>query len=522
MGSPHEVNPSPWFEAEPEVAFAAMDHDRRADVAVVGAGITGLTLARLLVDAGVEAVVLDAGPVCAGTSGYTTAKVTALHRLVYRELVERHGEERARAYAAANQGAVDRVAAFVESDGIDCDLVRAPAVTYTERADRVADAEREVDAARRFGLPVEFATTAPLPVRIRAAVRLDDQLHLHPRRYCLGLARHVAAHGGTVHEHTRALTIESGPSGVAVQTDRGTVHADRAVLATHMPMLDRGAFFARAHPYRSYALAARVRQAAPEGMYISVEEPTRSLRPAPMGRLIVGGEGHKAGHEADTRRHYAALESWARECFDVESVEYRWSAQDYVTVDGFPYVGRLTAREERVLLATGFRKWGMTNGTAAAEILADLLLGRHNPWAEAFDATRIAPRVSAAGLVKENLGVARHFVADRVAALRAPTAESLRPGEGAIARHDGARAACYRDEEGEIHAVSMTCTHLGCQVAFNTAERTWDCPCHGSRFDIDGRVLEGPAVKDLSPKTSTSNEGATLIRPRRAQPADPR
>jgi glycine/D-amino acid oxidase-like deaminating enzyme/nitrite reductase/ring-hydroxylating ferredoxin subunit len=502
MGSPNEVNPSPWFADEPDVNFPGLDGDVRTDVVVVGAGITGLTLARMLVDAGVRVVVIDAGPVCAGVTGYTTAKVTALHRLIYGELVERHGEERARAYAVANESAVKRVAAFAEADAIDCDLVRAPAVTYTQRREHVADVEREVETARKLGLAVEFTTTTSLPYPVLAAVRLDNQLHLHPRRYCLGLARQVVAQGGSVHEHTRARGVESGLSGVIVQSNNGTIHADRAVLATHMPFLDRGGFFAREHPYRSYALAGRLGQAAPAGMYISVEDPTRSLRPAPRGRLIVGGEGHKTGQETDTRRHYAALESWAREHFDLESIDYRWSAQDYHTVDGYPYVGQLTAREERVFVATGFRKWGMTNGTAAAQILADRILGRGNAWADAFDATRIAPGPSAVGFLKENLGVARHFVADRVAALRAPTADSLAPGEGGIARHNGVRAACYRDEEGSLHAVSMTCTHLGCQVTFNTAERTWDCPCHGSRFDTDGRVLEGPAVRDLPSKTS--------------------
>jgi glycine/D-amino acid oxidase-like deaminating enzyme/nitrite reductase/ring-hydroxylating ferredoxin subunit len=380
-------------------------------------------------------------------------------------------------------------------------------VTYTERHQHVADIEREVEAARKLGLAAQFATTAPLPYPVQAAIRLDNQLHFHPRRYCLGLARQVVAQGGSVHEHTRACGVESGSSGVAVRTGDGTIHADRAVLATHMPFLDRGGFFARAHPYRSYALAARLRHAVPDGMYISVEDPTRSLRPAPAGRLIVGGEGHKTGHETDTRRHYAALESWARENFDVESIDYRWSAQDHHTVDGYPYVGQLTAREERIFVATGFRKWGMTNGTAAARILADRILGRDNPWADAFDATRIAPGASASTFLLENLGVARHFVADRVAALRAPAADTLAPGEGGIARHNGVRAACYRDEKGLLHAVSMTCTHLGCQVSFNTAERTWDCPCHGSRFDIEGRVLEGPAVKDLPSKTSASVRG---------------
>jgi len=315
--------------------------------------------------------------------------------------------------------------------------------------------------------------------------------------------------GGSVHEHTTARAVETASSAVSVTTNGGTITADRVVLATHLPFLDRGGFFARAHPYRSYAVAARLRHAAPDGMYISVEEPTRSLRPAPDGRIIVGGEGHKTGHEPDTRRCYAALEAWGRTHFDIESIDYRWSAQDYHPVDGFPYVGQLTPRQERVLVATGFRKWGMTNGTAAAQILADRIVGRDNPWATAFDSTRVAPRPSAGPFVQENLGVAARFVADRIAVLHAPTADSLQPGEGGIVRRDGGRAACYRDETGSLHAVSTTCTHLGCQVTFNTAERTWDCPCHGSRFDVDGHVLEGPAVKDLPLKQRVDEGGDT-------------
>jgi glycine/D-amino acid oxidase-like deaminating enzyme/nitrite reductase/ring-hydroxylating ferredoxin subunit len=504
MGSVDELNPSIWVAEGSEQAFPALDGDRRTDVVVVGAGITGLTLARMLVDAGAGVVVVDAGPVCAGATGYTTAKVTALHRLIYGELTDRHGEERARAYAAANQAAVERVAAFAESDGIDCNLTRAAAVTYTARDEHVLEVEREVEAARKLGLPVELTGNVPLPYPVSAAIRLDNQLHFHPRRYCLGLARRIVDAGGSVHEHTRARAVATSSSDVSVTTDRGTITADRSVLATHLPFLDRGGFFARAHPYRSYALAVRLRGAAPEGMYISVEDPTRSLRPAPDGRLIVGGEGHRTGEETNTLRHYVALESWARDHFDVSSVDYRWSAQDYETLDGLPYVGRITPREERVLVATGFRKWGMTNGTAAAEILADRILGRDNQGATAFDATRLAPRPSITAFLRENVAVAGHFAIDRVAALRAPTTDALEPGQGAIARHNGTRAACYRDEEGSLHAVSAVCTHLGCQVTFNDAERTWDCPCHGSRFDVDGRVLEGPAVKDLPPKAASA------------------
>jgi Rieske Fe-S protein len=238
-------------------------------------------------------------------------------------------------------------------------------------------------------------------------------------------------------------------------------------------------------------------------MLISAGSPTRSVRAVPVegdDLLLVGGEGHRTGAGGDTERRYARLEAFAREHWDVQSVEYRWSAQDNVTVDHVPYVGRLNPREERVFMATGFAKWGMTGGTAAALLLADLLTGRENPWAPLLDPNRLTLRASAPRLIKENLHAGLRFVGDRVSKPGLRAAEELAAGEGDIVRLHDERVAAYRDDDGTLHAVSPTCTHLGCQVNFNAAERSWDCPCHGSRFAPDGSVLQGPAVHRLERK----------------------
>jgi nitrite reductase/ring-hydroxylating ferredoxin subunit len=244
-------------------------------------------------------------------------------------------------------------------------------------------------------------------------------------------------------------------------------------------------------------------------MYISAEEPTRSVRPT-GDWTIIGGEGHKTGHDDRTTERYEAVERWARDRFDVSSVDYRWSAQDYVTVDGVPYVGPISSGNDRVLVATGFRKWGMTNGTAAALILADVVAGRPNEWLPAFDSTRRAPRASITQLVRDNLDVGKRLIGDRLGSLRARPATELSPGHGEVADIEGAKVAAFRDDDGTLHTISARCTHLGCYITFNDAERTWDCPCHGSRFDVQGRVLEGPAVEDLAP-----------VEPRAAADADP-
>jgi glycine/D-amino acid oxidase-like deaminating enzyme len=470
MGSLNETNRSLWVgtTADEPPASSTPTLPARVDVAVIGGGIAGLTTARLLAAEGASVAVIEAGRLCAGATAYTTAKVTALQRTTASEIRQKLGDERAFAYVAANAAAVERVAALVSKDAIDCDFERAPACTYTEVASEVGAVEAEFDALRAAGLTPRLEGAVEVPLDAKAGVWLDNQAQFHPRKYCLGLADAIAAAGGTVIESARATEIDESADGAVVRTALGEVRAGHVIVATHLPFPLDGAYFARAHAYRSYALAVR---ADPQlaAMYISVEEPTRSLRRAGEW-TIVGGEGHKVGHDEDSREYYNALESWARERYGEVKVGYRWSAQDYETVDGMPYIGRLSGDKQRVWTATGFRKWGMTNGTVAAMILTDLISGRGNEWAEAFDSTRLAPGASIKSLVTENLEVGKRFVADRLKAL-------------------GKKDAPPR------------CTHLGCLLNFNTAEQSWDCPCHGSRFGVDGRVLEGPAVEDLSPLT---------------------
>lgn len=498
MGTTEERHPSLWVSDTRAPRYPTLDTTTRVDVVIVGAGITGLTLGRMLAREGLRVAILEAGEVCAGATGYTTAKVTVLQALIYARLERAFGPETAAIYATANETAAARIAETAASDGIACDFETAAAFTYTESGANVGDIEAEVPAAQRAGLSATLVTETDLPYGISAAVRVDGQCQFHPRKYCLGLADAIVAAGGLIFERTRALSIDKDASTVA--TERATVHAGSIVLATHLPFVADGGFFARVAAERSYVLALRINGALPRGMYISVDDPIRSIRSTADGYVLVGGEGHKVGQDDDTTQRYANLETWAREHFDVASVDYRWSAQDYRSLDGLPYVGRLTPGSDRVFTATGFGKWGMTNGTAAAMILSDLIQGRANPWAVTFDSTRVALRQSVRKLVSENLDVAKHYVGDRLASLRAPSIEDLPPGSGGLVDRAGETVAAFRGDDGSVRAVSATCTHLGCRVNFNTAERTWDCPCHGSRFDLGGRVLEGPAVKDLEPK----------------------
>ena len=497
MGRLREANPSLWVGTTPETRYHELHSDIEADVVVVGAGIAGLTAAALLKGQGRRVVVVDAGRVASGVTGYTTAKLTVLHGLIFDDLAGAFGEEGARKYAHANLAGMAAVAELAVRHGIDCELERRPAYTYTTDSSMTDKVRAEVDAAVRIGLDAEFTVDTDLPYPVEAAIRVQDQAQFHPRKYCLGLAAAIDGDGSHVFERTRALSLDEGDP-CRLETDHGTITAQYVIEATHLPFSDKGGFFARAHPMRSYAMSARLDGPVPQGMYLSVDTPTRSVRSARMDGeevVILGGEGHKVGQDPDTRQRYAALEEWARSSFPIRSVDYRWSAQDYVPVDHVPFVGPLARGSERAFVATGFKKWGMSNGSAAGIMLTDRILGRDNPWVDFFDSNRLNVRQSVTELVKENANVVKRFVGDR---LRTDTRSigDLAPGESAVL----VEGSDYRDPAGAVHAVSPVCTHMGCTVTWNTAETTWDCPFHGSRYDCDGRVIQGPAMKDLEPR----------------------
>ena len=489
-----------WLATTPETNFSPLAGDFSVDVAVIGGGIAGITTALLLKQNGAKVAVIEARRIVRSVTGNTTAKITSQHNLIYDYLIKQFGMEGAQAYADSQQAAIEKMASLTKENRINCDFRRTSAYVYTEDEAEMEQITAEVEAATKLGLPASYVETSPLPFEIKGAIQFTDQARFHPRKYLLALVEKIPGDGCHVFEETRALDIDEDGGSCRVTTNRGTIKADKVVIATHFPFHDHAMYFARMHPKRSYVIGCLLNAEVPEGMFITSGEPFHSFRsnPSDEGEIwMVGGENHKTGQGGDTAERYKNLELWARERFDVKSIEYRWSTQDNVTVDRVPYIGRATPATERQFVATGFGGWGMTNSTVSAMILSDLVLGSENDWSALYDPNRFKPLTSAKDFIVENVDVATHFVKDRLSVPEEEGALDLIEGEGRVIEVDNENVAVCKLEGGEIHAVSAKCTHMGCIVSWNSAEKSWDCPCHGSRFSYDGTVIQGPANKDL-------------------------
>jgi glycine/D-amino acid oxidase-like deaminating enzyme/nitrite reductase/ring-hydroxylating ferredoxin subunit len=479
-----------WLDTAAATSFPSLEHDLTVDVAVIGGGIAGITTALLLKREGLRVAVLERGVVAGAATGMTTAKVSALQDTVLPKV-----PASARAtYAQANLAAIDRMEELVDEHSIECDWERAADHVYAASEEDVSSIDKVVEAATGAGLKAERVNEVPLPFDVAAAARLKDQAQFQPVAYTRALADLVDGEGSSVFESTMVTGLTEGPPH-EISIDGGVaVTARHVVVATQYPLLDRGLFFARLEATRSYCIAGELKGERPEGMYISAGSPTRSVRRW-RDWLIVGGEGHHTGASDAQPERYERLAEFGREHFGVTEFPYRWSTQDGMPSDHVPYIGRYHPRADGLWAAGGFQKWGMSNATVAGILLTELIAGRNHPWAETFNPNRVSVG-AAPELAKLGLLTGLHFVGDRLLPAES-SVEDLPPGEARVVRSGLGKIGVYRDDAGELHAVSLRCTHLGCLTRWNDAERSWDCPCHGSRFDVDGAVLSGPAVRPL-------------------------
>ncbi|SMC20131.1 Glycine/D-amino acid oxidase [Clostridium acidisoli DSM 12555] len=497
-----------WIETTNGIKYHTLKDDINVDVAIVGGGITGLTAAFLLKNKGLKVAILEANRIAHGTTGHTTAKITSQHNLIYDKIISKFGEEKARQYAEANESAIKFIANLVKEKNIDCDFCWRPAYVYTQSDYYIGKIENEVKAARGLGIKASYEDNIQLPFNIKAAIKFDNQAQFHPLKYLLAIAKEIPGSGSEIFEFTKVVDIKEADK-CTVLTEKGKkVIADKVIIASHFPCYDgRSMYFARIYPERSYVLGIKIKEKFPEGMFITAEDPVHSLRSQKDedGEIVlIGGGKHKTGNQSQTQIHYKNLGDFAKKSFHLEEILYRWSTQDCMTVDDVPYVGYCSSKTSNIFVATGFGKWGMTNSTAAANILTDLIVKGESPWSPVYNPSRFDISASGTKLVCENVDVAEELIKGKIA--QAPKDVEINIGEAKIIIVDGEKVGAYRDEKGDLHMVDITCTHLGCELVWNEAEKTWDCPCHGSRFSYDGSNVEGPAFNTLKHRGEWPNK----------------
>lgn len=493
-----------WRDIQGLPEFPVLTEDFEADVTIVGAGTTGLTAAYLLSKQGVKVALIEAGRILDGTTGYTTAKISSQHGAIYDDLITNFGLEKARLYYEANEEALAFIRKTAEDLDIDCDLTTEDAYAYTTENKNVSTFEKELKAYQDIGINGgEALNEIELPYSVEAALVIRNQAQFHPVKFFAGLIPSIEENGGRIFEQTRAAKVKGSKNPSIETTDGHTINSRHVIVSSHFPFNDEeGLYFSRLHAERSYTLAVTTEKKPPKGMYLSVDSPGKSLRYAKSADgsdlMILGGEGHTAGkNKENTFNNYERLREYGEKHFGITSIPYRWSAQDLITLDKVPYIGPAVTGKPNVFVATGYAKWGMSNGVAAALLLSDLVQGKDNRFADLFDPRRTKiKKADALSFFKENMDVGKELVAGKLHR-KDRKLEELENDEGALVTQKGKKIGAYKDEDGRTHMVSTTCTHMGCDVEWNNAERSWDCPCHGSRFSYDGSILEGPAVTPL-------------------------
>ncbi|EOU1755874.1 FAD-dependent oxidoreductase [Clostridium perfringens] len=474
---------SVWSESCKFRKREALNKDIKTDVLVIGAGIAGILTAYMLKQNGREVVVIDAAEIASGNTKNTTAKITSQHDLIYSKLITEFGEEKARQYAKANELAIKKYKEIIEDKRIECDFEEKPAYVYS--LNEVDVLKEELEAAKNLGIDAEFVQEANLPFKIKGAIKFNNQAQFNPLKFLKGISNELV-----IYENTRALEIKEN----LVVTSGGNITANNILVATHYPIMNApGYYFMKMHQERSYVLALE-NTSEIDGMYIDLNKEGYSFRTY-NNLLLLGGISHRTG-ENEEGGSYDELRKVAKRLYPKAKEKYYWSAQDCMTIDGIPYIGRYSSETPNIYVATGFNKWGMTSSMVSAMIISDMILEKENDFSEIFSPRRFDLSLSINNIANDLIETAKNFIAQKVS-IPSSEIEHIKNGHGGIIEYNGEKVGVYKNKEGKEFFVSTKCTHLGCQLSWNADELTWDCPCHGSRFDYKGRLIGSPATKDL-------------------------
>lgn len=512
-----------WLNSnENKNKYKELDKDISADVCIVGAGIFGLTCGYYLTKQGYNVVILEKeAEIASKTTGHTTAKITSQHNLIYKYLIDSLGVSEAKHYLYANQEAIENIYQIIKDENINCNFERQDSYVYTNNADELEKIKLENEAVNSIGFNSEFVTSTPLPFDVLGAIKFPNQAEFNPIKYACGLADYITKNSGKIYTDSLVKNIQKENNNFIVSCKDYVVRSKYVILATHYPFIDRlGYYFFKMYQSTSYVIAVDIGSKTFDGMYINSEQPTFSYRFINYNGnhlLLVGGADHKTGSKIDLSNAYNILEYEVRKYYLDCKVLYEWNTEDCITLDKIPYIGEFSHFMPNMYIGTGFNKWGMTSSNVAANIIVDKILGYENKYEDVFKATRLHPiknneelrnmvKETANSLVinkfkvpertSENTKDASKNITERVSDFDKNFSD-IENDTGHVFEYNSEKVGIYKDKDGKIFAVKPICTHLGCLLSWNNLDKTWDCPCHGSRFDYLEHQLYNPAIRDL-------------------------
>ncbi len=472
------------------------------DVVIVGGGITGISTALLLQKSGKNCLVLEAHNIGFGTSGGTTAHLNTLLDNPYTTIIKNFGTDNAKLVVQATRDAIHLIKHHVQDYSIDCGFEEASAFLFSQDEKQSKELDDIAKACEEVGLNLQYTSTIPSPIPFEKAIRVEEQAKFHPLKYIYALAKQFEALGGTILQYSRVNNTTEEDDIIEIESESSTFRTKKLIYATHIPP-SINLLHLRCSPWRSYAMAVKLKDGKyPDGLLYDMYDPYHYYRTQVVDGeryLIAGGEDHKTGHEANTEKCFRQLESTIRRYFDVSEIAYQWSSQYFEPTDGLPYIGHLPGHSENVYVATGYGGNGMTFSSVAALVLRDLITTGESIYADLFSPSRIKPIAGFVDFIEHNADVVKQFIGKWFATEELDGVAGLAQGEGKVVKYNGEVIALSKDSDGTLHAVSPVCTHMKCSVAWNLAEQTWDCPCHGARYSADGKVVTGPASRDLEP-----------------------
>ena len=492
-----------WIDSIKEIKnhnFKSLDKDIKADVCIVGAGIFGLTCGYYLSKQGFKVVLLDKNNIAEKVTGHTTAKITSQHNLIYKYLIDSLGINQAKQYLEANEAAIKNIKTIIDNENINCDFEYQDSYVYTNDIAELKKLEAEQEALQELGFYSELVTSTPLPFKILGALKFPNQAQFHPLKYAYGLADKIIENSGEIYIDTPVYDIERKNDRFITYTENNKIESKYTILASHYPFINApGYYFLKMYQSTSYVIAVDTHEPNFDGMYINSESPTFSYRFAnykDKKLLLVGGADHKTGSKINLEDAYNILLNEVKKFYPKAKVLYKWNTEDCITLDKVPYIGEFSNLMPNMYIGTGFNKWGMTSSNVAANIIVNKILGQDSEYEEVFKSTRFHPiknNEEVGNMLKETVN---SLVLNKFK-IPEKDLETVGKNNGTVLEYDGHKIGIYRHNDGTIYAVKPICTHLGCLLSWNDIDKTWDCPCHGSRFDYTGKNLYDPAIKHL-------------------------